>query len=70
MTSPETLPLCRGYVDCVRRMLRDEGWASLYRGVGVNSLKIIPGAAIQFLAYDLIKSGLLLWDPTLTGQGL
>ena len=24
------------YRNCLRRMLRDEGWTSLYRGIGVN----------------------------------
>ena len=117
------------YRHCLRRMLKDEGWTSLYRGIGVNrrgprlllhshggsvehnvaacvlgcllaagmlasacclavllniwvvhcrhadsgrgcSLKIVPGAAIQFLAYDVIKTSLLYWDPSLVGQGL
>ena len=49
---------------------RDEGWQALYRGVGINSLKIIPGAAVQFLLYDAIKSAVLTYDPSLVGQGL
>lgn len=47
----------RGYWDCIRQMARNEGLASFYRGLGVNCLKTAPAAAIQFVSYDLIKSG-------------
>ena len=33
------------YRDCIRSMIRDEGWASLYRGVGVN--RHAPMAAME-----------------------
>lgn len=36
----------------------------LYRGCGVNCLKTMPGAAIQFVAYDLIKTTVTALDPT------
>ena len=51
----------RGYWDCVRRMAREEGLLSFYRGLGVNCLKIAPAAALQFLCYDLFKSGVMLY---------
>ena len=50
-----------GYWDCVRRMARDEGLLSFYRGLGVNCLKVAPAAAIQFVCYDLLRSGITLY---------
>lgn len=39
-------------LDCVRRMLREEGGvAALYRGASISILKTIPGAAIQVCVY-------------------
>lgn len=49
---------------CVREMVVREGIASLYRGVLVNVMKTAPGAAIQFVAYDLIKTSITMVDPT------
>ncbi|KAF5835356.1 mitochondrial carrier [Dunaliella salina] len=52
-------------LDCVRTMLREEGGvASLYKGARISILKTIPGAAIQFVAYDLIKTTVAMVDPT------
>ncbi len=53
----------RSYWHCLKSMTMAEGPRSFYRGLGVNCLKTAPGAAIQFLAYDLIRSGLLAMDP-------
>ncbi|GFH11643.1 uncharacterized protein HaLaN_07175 [Haematococcus lacustris] len=55
----------RGALDCVRTIIRTEGGVTaLYRGVGVGCLKTFPGAAMQFVAYDLIKTGIMFLDPT------
>lgn len=51
-----------GYWDCVRRMAVHEGFGAFYRGLAVNCVKTAPGAAIQFVTYDLIKSGLLFLE--------
>ena len=51
----------RGYWDCVRRMAREEGALSFYRGLGVNCLKVAPAAALQFVCYDLFRSGITLY---------
>ena len=53
----------RSYWHVFKSMAVAEGPRSFYRGLGVNCLKTAPGAAIQFLAYDLIRSGLLAMDP-------
>uniref|UniRef100_A0A7R9Z3T0 ADP,ATP carrier protein n=1 Tax=Chlamydomonas euryale TaxID=1486919 RepID=A0A7R9Z3T0_9CHLO len=48
---------------CVREMVAREGFASLYRGCAVNIMKTAPGAAIQFVAYDFIKTSIVAIDP-------
>jgi hypothetical protein len=32
--------------------------------MGVNCLKIVPGAAVQFVTYDLLRVGITFLDPT------
>lgn len=34
---------------------RNEGWRSLYKGIGLTWAKQAPQYAVTFLAYDLIK---------------
>lgn len=46
------------------QIVRTEGIKGLYRGCAVNVLKTAPGAAIQFVAYDFIKTGVMMVDPT------
>mmetsp|Transcript_15731 Transcript_15731/g.44017 ORF Transcript_15731/g.44017 Transcript_15731/m.44017 type:complete len:320 (-) Transcript_15731:209-1168(-) len=41
---------------CASSMLQREGVSSFYRGVVVNAVKTAPGAAVQFVAYDFIKT--------------
>lgn len=45
-----------GYWHCIQSMLKREGPQSFYRGLGVNCLKVVPGASIQFLAFDLLRT--------------
>jgi len=54
----------KGYWDCVHRMYRRQGLAAFYRGAGVNALRIVPAAAVQFAAYDMLKYALLALDPS------
>ena len=56
------------YLHCIREMAALEGAPGFYRGLGVNCLKTVPGAAIQFLAFDVIKSLILSMDPSLVSS--
>ena len=60
--SPGHATVYAGYWDCVRRVAVHEGFGAFYRGLAVNCVKTAPGAALQFVAYDLIKSGLLFLE--------
>lgn len=62
--SPGHDVLYKGYWDCIRSMSRREGLTSFYRGAGVNALRIIPAAAVQFTTYDMLKYALLALDPS------
>jgi hypothetical protein len=48
----------RGYFDCLRQVLLREGPRALYRGCLINCAKTVPGAGLQFVAYDLIKTSI------------
>lgn len=55
--SPSThLPQYRGAAHCAQQMLRHEGWRSFYRGLPANALRTVPGAALQFVVYEYVKS--------------
>jgi len=41
--------------DMIRKIFAKEGWKGFYKGVGVNVIKGIPNASIQFIAYDSMK---------------
>ena len=41
--------------DCALSIVRKEGFAGFYRGLMINCVRCIPGAAIQFAAYDAVK---------------
>lgn len=42
-------------MDCVRQTVAKEGYRGLFSGLGVNCLRAVPGAGIQFLAYEWFK---------------
>lgn len=43
-------------LDCCRKIVEREGIRGFYRGIGVNTFRAMPGAGIQFLAYDSLKA--------------
>lgn len=43
-------------MDCIRKTYQREGFVGFYRGWWANTLKALPNAGIQFVAFDLIKA--------------
>jgi len=41
--------------DCIRKIVASEGYGGFFKGLRVNVIRAIPGAGIQFLAYDTYK---------------
>mmetsp|Transcript_5425 Transcript_5425/g.6318 ORF Transcript_5425/g.6318 Transcript_5425/m.6318 type:complete len:343 (-) Transcript_5425:270-1298(-) len=45
-------------IDCTRKLIQQEGFKALFNGYTANAVRCLPGAAIQFWAYDLLKNTL------------
>jgi hypothetical protein len=58
------------YASLLRTMSAAEGGllTALFRGWSVNCVKIVPGAAVQFVAYDALRVGVTWLDPTSGAQ--
>lgn len=65
--APGTSVRYRGYIHCLRHM-SDQGAVGLirqlFRGWGINCIKTAPGAAVQFVAYDLLRLVVTSIDPS------
>lgn len=56
--------VCRGYIHCLRHMSQGGLLRQLFKGWGVNCIKTAPGAACQFVAYDLLRLLVTSLDPS------
>jgi len=48
----------KGLLDCVRQIYSQGGLRAFYPGIVLNSVKCIPEAGLQFVAYDALKASL------------
>lgn len=46
-------------LDVIRGVLRKEGFRGLYQGIGPELLKVVPGVAINFYVYELVRQEIL-----------
>jgi len=44
-----------GAVDCVRKIVRNEGVTAFYKGLGPNLLRVVPATAITFAVYENVS---------------
>lgn len=42
-------------LDCIRKTLEAEGMKGFFKGNWTNTVRAVPGAAIQFAAYEWLK---------------
>ena len=40
----------------LRTMVREEGWRSLYRGMGTNLIRTVPASAVTLLSYETLMT--------------
>ncbi|KAI9243359.1 mitochondrial carrier domain-containing protein [Phascolomyces articulosus] len=50
--------------DCVKSMVRNEGWMSFFRGSWLRVIRIAPGGAIQFAVYEQVAAYLDKVNPS------
>jgi len=52
------MPHYDGMWDCVRHVLRHDGVAGFYRGLGPNFIKSLPAIAISYAVFETVKARL------------
>ncbi|KAF7365406.1 Mitochondrial nad transporter [Mycena venus] len=52
-----------GIVHTTRRLVRTEGWKSLYKGLSVNLIRTVPNSAVTMLTYELLMRHLYRTPP-------
>lgn len=44
-----------GIFDCIRKMIKHEGFKSLYKGMGVSMMGIIPYSSVDLALFFMFK---------------
>ncbi|XP_066149740.1 solute carrier family 25 member 32-like [Euwallacea fornicatus] len=44
-----------GSLDCLKKIIKHEGWRGFYKGLGTNLIRVIPATMITFLVYENIS---------------
>ncbi|KAH0793407.1 hydrogenosomal membrane protein 31 precursor [Histomonas meleagridis] len=55
-------PIYNGTIDAFAKILKEEGPLGLYRGVGLNLVKVVPFAALQFTLVDEVRKTLYRFE--------
>jgi len=56
-TIPEAKPVgtpYRGIIHAATRIVREEGWRGLYKGLSINLFRTVPNSAVTMLTYELL----------------
>jgi solute carrier family 25 citrate transporter 1 len=56
MSDPLDIPKYRNAMHCAYLMVKEEGFASLYRGVGLTALRQATNQAANFTAFQFLKA--------------
>lgn len=51
-----SVPKYDGIIDCVRKIVKSEGYRGLYRGLNATYIKLFPTVGIQFWCLDTLKT--------------
>jgi Mitochondrial carrier protein len=51
-----TIVVYRNYWDCVKQTVVKHGVSRLYRGLGINLIRMAPNSAVQFGSYEFFKT--------------
>jgi hypothetical protein len=51
----KSVPKYNGIIDCVKKIIADEGLYGLYRGLPASYIKLFPTIGIQFLAMERLN---------------
>eukprot|EP00939_MAST-03C_sp_MAST-3C-sp1_P000932 g932.t1 len=43
-----------GILECAQKMVAREGWRSFYKGIGINTIRVMPQSAAIFYVYETI----------------
>lgn len=48
------IPKYTGLLQCLKLVIREEGFVSLYGGMSAHLMRVVPNAAIMFFCYEAI----------------
>lgn len=51
-------PVYKGFIDCVQKIIKNEGMGGFYKGFVANLLRVAPQSAITLLIYEQVKNSL------------
>ena len=51
----KSVPKYNGIIDCIKKIISNEGFTGLYRGLSATYIKLFPTIGIQFLAMERLN---------------